>query len=395
MFLIQQNFYDGEVVNLKKNRWATLCKFLKWSLPFAVFFMFLLMSIATTHGMSASHLSTHLLHPFDTPIPTTIISSPTFSTPIFTSIGTSTPTLTPTPSLISTPTLIVTQTPIATQILQPQLTPNGTKLPVQTMVTETPTTATPASPIPTTIPTVTSKTLTMKASVTNQLLPNTEERNKVLNTFMLPLSIGTPLLLASGWMFWLIRRRQINQHKQIRPGIFDNTQPALWVNDYEFGSDFNALHYATGASGTWPVPIIPQIPDKPITTSPFSFTQSTQTSSELPSIPTSFRQLRPTKSSNQPARSIQDENRLPLAKDSLNLPAQLIETRESNKYGPVLTLPPMVQLYTPPPYISSLLQERLVVSQPTHPPSTQNDPLLSEVMRQAQMGLFVVLGRER
>lgn len=257
--------------------------------------------------------------------------------------------------------------------------------------TATPT-GTPASP--TAIPPVTSKTLTMKAAATNQLSPTSGERNKVLNTFMLPLSIGTPLLLASGWMFWLVRRRQINQHKQVRQGIFDNAQSALWISGHELGPDLNALHYATGASGTWPVPVIPQIPDKPITTSPFSFTQSTQTSSELPSIPTSFRQLRPTRSSNQPTRSIQDEDRLPLAKNSVNLPVQLIELTESNKYGAALTLPPMVHLNTPPSYISSLLQKRPVVSQLTHPPSTQNDPLLCEVMRQAQMGLFVVLGRE-
>jgi hypothetical protein len=211
---------------------------------------------------------------------------------------------------------------------------------------------------------------------------------------MLPLSIGTPLLLASGWMFWLIRRRQINQHKQVRQGTFDNTQSALWISGHELGSDLNTLRYAIGTSDTWPIPVISQIPDKQITTSPFSFMQSTQISSELPSIPTSFRQLRLTRSSNQPVRSIQDEDRLPLAKNSLNLPAQLIVTRESNKYRSVLTPPLIVELDTPTSYMPSLSRMRPVVSQPTHPPSTQNDPLLSEVMRQAQMGLFVVLGRE-
>ncbi len=310
---------------MQRNRRATLCKSLKWSLPSSVFFIFSLMNIATTHGMKASHLSTHFLNPFDTPIPTTIISHQILSTPDFTPMDTpiANPNLTPTPSPLSTSTSIITQTPIAIQTLQPQLTPTDTILPVHTMMIETPTIATPTSTLtslsPTTIPTLTSNTLTMKTTSTNQPLSNTREKNKVLNTFLLPLSIGTPLLLASGWLFWLIRRRQINQPKQAQLGTSDKLQLTLWMRDHKLDTDLYALNYAIGASGTWPIPAMPQIPDMS---------------------------------------------------------------------------PPIVSLNTPLLDMPSLLRVQPVVSQPTHPPSIKNDPLLGEIMRQAQMGLFVVSDRE-
>jgi hypothetical protein len=387
---------------MKKNRWAAICKLLKWGVPSSMFLLFSFISIGssitTTHGMSSSGFPTQFSNPFDMLTPTPIISPTTTSTP------TTSPITSPTP----TPTMVQTSAATATPHLQ--LRPSGAMFPVQTMVTVTPTIITPTTPTSTpaslaTVTTVPSKTIARQTTLTDQQLPNTGQGDKVFSTFVLPLSVGVPLLLVSAGMFWLIRRRQMNQYKpallgvldDTQPallGVLDDTQPALWASSHDLDSDFNAFHYATGASGSLPVPVMSQKPYIPTQTSPLSFTQSAYTlSGGLPSLPTSFRQPMPTISSNQPARSLQDENWLPF---SLNLPAQPIEARESNKYEQVLppATAPMISLDTPISSIPSPSQVLPVVSRPIRPPSTKDDPWLGEVMRQAQIGLFVVLGRE-
>ena len=401
------NLYDGEAVNMKKPRWTTLCKLLNWSLPTCAFLLFLLIgtgsSITTTHGMSDSRITSQFPHPFDTPTPTATVSStatpnptstPTTSpTPIITPISIFTPTPTPTSTLVP----IKGQLPTAIPTPQIPLPPDSMMFPTQTTVTETPTIATPtgtsASPISTAIM---RKGTTLKTTLTPQQLSNASEGNKALNTFMLPLSVGAPLLLASGGMFWLIRRRQMNQYKPGLLGTFDDTQPALWVSSRELDANPHALNNVTGASGALPVPLMPQQPHMQTPTSPLSFPSLAYTPSELLALPTSSRQPIPNVSWNQPERYSQEEDRLPWVDAALNLPVQPVEARVFDKYeqvfSPVAT--PMESSDPSIPLMSSPSWVQPTVVQPIHPPSTKRDSLLGEVMRQAQMGLFVMLGRD-
>lgn len=397
------------MVNMEKHRWTTLCKLLNWSLPICVFLLFLLIgigsSITTTHGMSESRLPGQFSNPFDTPTPTPTVTPSSTATPNATSTPKASPTpivtpislLTPTPTLIPTPVPTVIQQPMTLPTPQVQLTPDSVIFPTQTTVTATPTrttpTSTPTSPNPTA---VMRKATILKTTLTNQQLSNAREGDKALSTFMLPLSVGAPLLLASGGIFWLIRRRQMNQYKPGLLGSFDNTQPALWVSSRELDAAPHTFDYVTGASGALSVPVMPQEPHIQTQTSPLSFTLSAYTPSGLAApLPTSLRQSIPTISSIQPERYSQEEDWFPWADDSLSLPVQSLEPRVSNKYERVLppVAAPMAPLDTPvPSMLTSWVQP--VGAQPIHPPSTKGDPLLGEAMRQAQMGLFVVLGRK-
>jgi hypothetical protein len=386
---------------MKKNRWVTIYRLLKWSLPSSAFLLFSLIgiggSIATTHGMSSLRFPSQFPHPFDTPTPTpTPTSTPVTatSTPIYTP----TPIFTPVPTPIPTPVPTTTQPPIA--ILPPQIqpTPSSAMFPIQTVATETPATATPtstpASATPAAFTVTAGKTMATKITLTNQPLQNVGDGEKVLNTFMLPLSVGAPLLLASGGVLWLVRRRH---YKPSLQGASRAAQASLWMSSRELDSDLNALHYVTGASGALPVPVRTQTPYMPTPTSQLSFTQPTYTPTGLPSITTAFPQQMLIMSSNKADHYLQKDDLQPFPMDALNPPLQLIEARESNKHAQMfpLAVPPIALIDTP---ISSLSSPSLmppVASLPIRPPSTKEDLLLGEVMRQAQMGLFIVLGREK
>jgi hypothetical protein len=118
----------------------------------------------------------------------------------------------------------------------------------------------------------------------------------------------------------------------------------------------------------------------------------------LPAITTAFpQQMLTMSSSNKADRYLPEDDFLPLPMGVLNPPLQLIEARESNKHMQLfpLAVPPIALIDTPISSISSPSLMPPVVSLPIRPPSTKEDLLLGEVMRQAQMGLFVVLGREK
>ena len=385
---------------MKKNRWATIYRLLKWSLPFYAFLLFSLIgiggSIATTHGMSLLCFPTQFPHPFDTPTPT---PTPT-STPV---TATSTPIYTPTPvpTPIPTPVPTAAQPPITSLPPHIQPTPSGAMFPIQTVATVTPATttptSTPASATPAAFTATAGKTMATKITLTNQPLQNVGDGEKVLSTFMLPLSVGAPLLLASGGLLWLVRRRHYRPALQ---RVSRDTQASLWLSSRELdsGPDLNALHYVTGASGSFPVPARPQAPYGPMPTSQLSFTQPTYTPMGLPAITTAFpQQMLTMSSSNKTDRYLPEDDFLPLPMGVLNPPLQLIEARESNKHMQLfpLAVPPIALIDIPISSISSPSLMPPVVSLPIRPPSTKEDLLLGEVMRQAQMGLFIVLGREK
>jgi len=239
--------------------------------------------------------------------------------------------------------------------------------------------------------------MSTKTSFTNQQEQSAGDGYKGINTFILPLSIGGPLLLASGGMFWLVRRRQMNHYKPALHGASRNAQTSLWTSSREIDPDLNTLHYITGASGALPIPTTPQTPYMPVPTSEQPFIQSVYTPSRLSSINTAFSEQMFAISSNEAASYPQEDDLLPLPIDSLNLPFELAEARESTNSGqmPLLAPPPIASTdipisFTPfPPLVPP------VISLTTQPPAIKNDPLLREVMRQAQTGLFVVLGREK
>ena len=395
-------FYDGEGVNMQKNRWATIYRLLKWVLPSYTCLLFSLIglggSIATTHGMNSIHFPTQFSHPFNTPTPTPTLS-PTVTatpTPTYTPTPTPTPTSTPVPTPIPTP--IAIQPPKATLSPQVQPTPSSAMFPIQIIATPAPATATPistpASLIPTATTTAISKTMATKTTLTNQPLQNIGDGDKVISTLMLPLSVGGPLLLISGGTLWFVRRRQ---YKPALQGTSHAAQASLWVSSRELDPDLDALSYITGASGALPVPIKPQTPYMPTLTSQLSFTQPAYTPIGQPSTTTALPLQMFTTSSNEADCYLQDNDLLPLSMDALNLPLQPIETRESNKHTQILPLiaPSMTLMDSPISSMSSLSLMQPVVSLPVRPPSTKDDLLLGEVMRQAQMGLFVVLGREK
>src|SRR5205814_1492529 len=142
-------------------------------------------------------------------------------------------------------------------------------------------------------------------------------------------------------------------------------------------------------------PVTPQTPYMPTPTSQQSFTQPAYTPSGLPSITTAFSQEMLTTPSNEAAIYLQDDDLLPLSMDSLNLPLQVTEAGESNNGEQMSSLAaPLTEsmdISTPFTAFAPLVPP--VISLATPPPSIKNDPMLGEVMRQAQMGLFVVLGR--
>ncbi len=181
----------------------------------------------------------------------------------------------------------------------------------------------------------------------------------------------------------------MSYYKPALHGASRNAQTSLWTSSREIDSDLNTLQYITGASGALPIPTIPQTPYMPVPTSEQPFTQSVYTPSGLPSITTAFSEQMFSISSNEAASYPQEDDLLPLSIDSLNLPFELAEARESTNSGQMQPLAAPLSLMPFPPLVPP------VISLTTQPPAIKNDPLLGEVMRQAQTGLFVVLGREK
>jgi hypothetical protein len=115
------------------------------------------------------------------------------------------------------------------------------------------------------------------------------------------------------------------------------------------------------------------------------------TTSDLGPATAPFSREMLTASLNNGASSAQNGSR-PLLTDTSSLPPLSTGARATNRNGQTTPLPP-ARMDTPPPSMSSLPPVSPMSPLTTHPPSIKDDPMLEEVMRQAQMGLFILSGR--
>jgi hypothetical protein len=124
--------------------------------------------------------------------------------------------------------------------------------------------------------------------------------------------------------------------------------------------------------------------------------QLTYTPSDLRPITTTFPQQMLTGSLDNGVRPAQNGDLLPLPIDTLSYSPQLARAKdgnwnERNATGPIATFQSLMD--TPIPFQSSPLPVLPVPLQAMRPPSIKEDPMLEETMRQAQIGLFALLGR--
>jgi len=245
--------------------------------------------------------------------------------------------------------------------------------------------------IPTETPSVTATTVTTTVIVT--VTPHTTGRTNITSTnhtadqgfnpVLLSLGVGIPLLLATGGIFWLLWRRQAQQYK---PGTYPNAQVTPWMNNYAASPTLDPQYasssatFASGASGALST----------ASTQPILLPQPTYTTtSDLhPAAPFSREML--TASLNNGASAAQNGSQ-PLLIDTPSLSPLSTSARAANKNGQITTTPlSPARMDTPPPSMSSLSP---ISPLAIHPPSIKDDPMLEEVMRQAQMGLFILSGR--
>ena len=411
---------------MKKNRWASIHKVLKIGLPF---YALLLFSLSSISSIGVTHAASLRCSPYPicllTPTPT---DTPTPS-------PTPTPTPTPTPSPTPTPTPQVQPTPII--YVPPTVAP---------ITTETPATATPtATPISATATTVTvnpNKTTTTRTDTTSANEQPQGTGDKGINLVMISLGVATPVLLFTGGMIWFLWRRQTNQHNPAiqGQGIFGNAQASPWMNNHAMPPTVNSFPYAPsaalvpGVSGPPTVNPLPYTPPAtlapgvsgPPTVNPFPYAppatlapgvsgalpilggtqpmlspQPAYTPSDLRPMTSAFPRQMPTSSSNNGANPALNSDLQPLPLDNLSLPPQSIRERATNgngngqkTTGPIaVLLPPLIDTLVPFMSVPLPVPPVPVQTQATRPPSIQEDPMLEEVMRQAQMGLFILSGR--
>lgn len=357
---------------MKQTRWTSTHTFLKLGLPF---YTLLLFSLSGISSIAVTHAARLDCFPFCTLTPTPTSAFMPTATP---TLMPTTSTLTPTPI----PTLTPTQRPQPTPLPQaqptipvsvaPPLEPALTEVPPTVIPTDTPTTVTT-----TVIVTVTPHTIARtNTTSTNQQAQNTADKG--INPVILPLGVGVALLLATGGIFWLLWRRQ---GKQYKPGIYPNTQASAWTNNYAVPPTLDPQYASLSA------PFAPRVSGALPTasTQPMLSPQPTYTTtSDLHPATAPFSREMLTASLNNGASSAQNGSR-PLLTDTSSLSPLSTGARATNRNGQTTPLPP-ARMDTPPPVspMSPLT---------THPPSIKDDPMLEEVMRQAQMGLFILSGR--
>jgi hypothetical protein len=237
--------------------------------------------------------------------------------------------------------------------------------------------------------------------------------DKGINIFALSLGIGTPLLLVTGAMLWLLWRRQVisrnaqaspwsnnnaqaspwsNNNAQASPWSNNNAQASPWSNNYEMPSTPDVSQYASFpslAAG------MPEALPMPGSTAPMPSPQVAYTPSDLRPMTSAFPQQMLTTSSSNGASSAQNGDLVPLPMDTLNLPLQSSRARAAIRNGqkPTTPAPSAALMDSLIPSMSSPLPVIPVPPLAIQPPSIKEDPLLEEVMRQAQMGLFALSRR--
>jgi len=236
--------------------------------------------------------------------------------------------------------------------------------------------------------------------------------DKGINIFALSLGVGAPLLLVTGAMLWLLWRRQVNHYQpagqeisrnaqaspwsnnnaQASPWSNNNAQASPWSNNYEMPSTPDVSQYASFpslAAG------MPEALPMPGSTPPMPSPQVAYTPSDLRPMTSAFPQQMLTMSSSNGAISAQNGDLVPLPMDTLNLPLQSSRARAAIRNGQKPTIPALSAALMDS-LIPSMSSPLLVVPVPPlaiQPPSIKEDPLLEEVMRQAQTGLFALSRR--
>jgi len=187
-------------------------------------------------------------------------------------------------------------------------------------------------------------------------------------------------------MLWLMWRRQTSQHKPALQGIPRNAQAARWMSSSGRQSPLDASPYASSAILA---PGVSEVLPLLGSTEPMPSPQLTDIPHDPRLMRTAFPQHMLTMPLNNAARSLQNDDSQSLFMDTLNLPLQLTEARESNKNGHMLPLapPPTAWMDTPTASMPSSLPATI------QPPSIKDDSMLESVMQQAQMGLFALSGR--
>lgn len=413
---------------MKQIIWLTLHRFLKLGL---LTYMVLLYSLSATTSLAVAHASISMCTPFP------------FCTATPTSTPTPTNTPTPTPTDIPTNTPTPTQPPHATPDPQPQ--PINVVPPVAPLITDTPTPATPTA-IPTATATpdlATPSSSTPTATDTSHVNQHTQDTgDKGTNIVMLSLGVGTPILLVGGGLFLLIWRQ--SKHKKLATqgafdnaqafptqgafanaqmfpmqgvvnnaqafpsqGAFANAQTSPWINNYEMPPTADTPQYAPSTSLAPSMSgVLPMLDSTPVIPS----SQAAYSSSDLRPITAAFPQQMFTTASNNGVRSTQNGDLQPLPMDTFGLSLQSngVGGPNTNGQSPTPLTQSIARMDTPIPSSSSLLPPWMEDSIPStpfplpislatplaiQPPSLREDPMLEEVMRQAQMGLFILSGR--
>jgi hypothetical protein len=257
------------------------------------------------------------------------------------------------------------------------------------------------------------------SNVSQQAQNNTGSQG--VSLLMLFLGIGTPILLiGGGGLFLLVWRRHAKQSETAVQGIFGDAQPfpmqsaladaqtAAWMNNYQMPPTTDVPQYAlSGAlassmSGALPVLGSTQV---------MSLSQPAYTSSDLRPITAAFPRQMLTAASNS-SISAPNGDLQPLPMDALGLPLPSdggaphtngrVPVPPTQPTGvidiPMLSTPSLLPawmegLIPPAPSMPSPLPIPPATPPTTQPPSLKEDPILEEVMRQAQAGLFVLSGR--
>jgi hypothetical protein len=316
---------------MKKYFWLGMHTFFSIGLLSYTLFLFLFAGVRGTNETIYAMDLKHHLTP--TPTPNFTPTATPKATPTLTPTPNFTPTATPkaTPTPTPTATPMPTQQPQATPTPQVQAPPISPVFPASTMVT--PVIATPTSTPPSSATTVaiTADKVATTANATSSNQQLQDGDSTDSNMLILPLSVGIPLLLFSGAMLFLLWRR-MSQSKSVSQRPSRNAQAYPWMRRPENHSILNFPQSVSFAGlGAGMSRTLPVL-GRP----------------QAPSMQRSFSELAHTAGMGTPIPSIQSLPAIPQAP----LPA--------------------IRL-----------------------PLINDDLTLEEIAKQAQMGLFVVLGRDK
>jgi len=228
-------------------------------------------------------------------------------------------------------------------------------------------------------------------------LQNADNKGMDAFTLSLILGVGAPLVLISGGTVWFLVRWLINRRRlALQAAAQEAAQASPWMNNYmqpplhalqsASGAALNTSTPSRGVSEAFPTPTLP--------------TQPTYTPSDLRPVTTAFPQQMLTMRSNGVADYPLNGDLRLLPIDSLDLSLEVTRAIETNGNGqmPLLSNTPTALIDTPTssmpssPPISRVLPVPPMLIQA---PSVKDDSVLETVMRQAQMGLFALPGREK